>query len=127
MGELQTNLKSSVRFADLLNFRVVAETQNLRQASEQLGISQPSITRLIKRLEKLFDAHLIERKSHGIHLTEIGCLVAQHAHVIKQDLHRLSHEIQSIQTGDKGHLNIGFFASLTTDAIETATNRLRKN
>lgn len=60
-------------------FKVVGDTMNLTKASEILGISQPTLTQNLSRLEKKLNAQLFNRKSHGITLTEQGELLYNNA------------------------------------------------
>ena len=53
-------------------FRAVAKSQSISLAAEQLYISQPALSRCIRRLETEVGAELLTRKSSGVTLTEAG-------------------------------------------------------
>lgn len=57
---------------DIKNFITVSETLNITRASEILGISQPTLSYSVKRLESEFGFDLIIRLKNGIHLTKVG-------------------------------------------------------
>lgn len=59
-------------FKLLSQFKVVGDTKNITKASEILGISQPTLTQNLSKLEKSFGVALFVRKKHGIELTEAG-------------------------------------------------------
>lgn len=54
---------------DLKYFLEVAKTGNITRASERLGVTQPSISLALKRLEQKTGIILLERSSRGTHLT----------------------------------------------------------
>lgn len=53
-------------------FLALAEDLNFSRAAERCGVSQPSLTRAIKRLEEELGAQLIRRERSRSHLTELG-------------------------------------------------------
>lgn len=53
-------------------FLALAEELNFSRAAERCGVSQPSLTRSIKRLEEELGAQLVRRERSRTHLTELG-------------------------------------------------------
>ncbi|MFK8079008.1 MAG: LysR family transcriptional regulator [Granulosicoccus sp.] len=53
-------------------FLALSEDLNFTRAAERCGVSQPSLTRAIKRLEDDLGAQLIRRERSRTHLTELG-------------------------------------------------------
>lgn len=53
-------------------FLALAETLNFTRAAEQCGISQPSLSRAIQKLEDEVGGKLIRRERNRTHLTEMG-------------------------------------------------------
>lgn len=51
---------------------VIAETNSLNKAAEQLYVSQPSLTSAIKELEKELGVTLLYRSGRGVTLTNDG-------------------------------------------------------
>ena len=58
--------------AELEYFLEVSNTLNLSRASERLGISQPSLSLAVKRLEQSVGTELFIRHKHGVTLTQAG-------------------------------------------------------
>ena len=76
-------------------FYIVSRTGNISQAAKELYISQPAISRAIKKLEDNLDTILFKRSSRGVTLTPDGQLLYESGNtrlsfVMKDD------EVQSI-------------------------------
>lgn len=59
-------------FFDISYFIETAKSKNISRASEKLGITQPSLSVAIKRLEKSLGTTLFVRSRTGVHLTKSG-------------------------------------------------------
>jgi DNA-binding transcriptional LysR family regulator len=70
--------------AELLYFLEVANSLNLSRASERLGISQPSLSTAIKRLEKTVGTDIIIRQKRGVALTQAGKQLLAHTKQLLQ-------------------------------------------
>lgn len=92
-------------------FNKVAETGNISAAARELFISQPAISKAIRRLEASLQTSLFTRSSRGVTLTESGRLLYSYT----QDAFRALGEGEAAvrQTGRLGigHIRIG--ASVT--------------
>lgn len=70
--------------AELKYFLEVSGTLNLSRASERLGISQPSLSLAIQRLERCIGTPLLVRHKQGVTLTQGGKQLALHARQLLQ-------------------------------------------
>lgn len=66
-------------FKLLRQFKVVCDIKNITKASEAIGISQPTLTQNLNRLEKSLGVTLLIRNKNGIELTPAGENVYQNA------------------------------------------------
>lgn len=57
---------------DLIYFQEIAKTLNISKTAQALGISQPSLSLAIKRLEENLGAELLIREKKGVKLTRAG-------------------------------------------------------
>lgn len=64
--------------SDLTYFLEVANLLNLSRAAESLGISQPSLTLAIQRLEKSVGTSILIRHKRGVSLTKSGMQLLAH-------------------------------------------------
>lgn len=53
-------------------FRIIAETENISKATQQLFIAQPSLSQTLKRLEDELGVPLFDRKGKKITLNKAG-------------------------------------------------------
>ena len=69
---------------DLTYFIEVASTLNVSKAAERLGISQPTLTIAIQRLERAIDMPLFIRSKQGVTLTQPGKQLLLHTRHLLQ-------------------------------------------
>lgn len=62
----------SMTLDDLKYFKVICETLNITRASEIIGITQPTLSYALKRLESEIGSSLVVRLKNGIALTKTG-------------------------------------------------------
>lgn len=72
-------MKLTVTLAQLQVFDALCDTLHFTRASEQLGISQPTVSKEIRALEKRLGVQLLARSSGGTTLTPAGSSLQPHA------------------------------------------------
>jgi DNA-binding transcriptional LysR family regulator len=88
-------------------FDTVARRLSFTKAADELCITQPAVSRHIKKLERDFRAKLFERKGNGIVLTQTGRLVLKHTSAMRGISLKLEYEISQLNQIKKGTLRIG--------------------
>lgn len=63
-------------------FLAVSETLNFTRAAELCHVSQPALTKAIKRLEEELGGELFRRERNLTHLTDLGRLMKPHLETI---------------------------------------------
>ena len=58
-------------------FLAIAETRNFSRAGEQVGLSQPAVSRAIRELEAHLDVRLFDRSTREVRLSEAGEILRQ--------------------------------------------------
>lgn len=81
--------------------------KNVTRTAEEFFISQPSLTKKVKKIEKEFNITMYERKSRGIIFTKEGQYLAQKAGKIDHTLNRIKEDTETMNEYMKGKLNIG--------------------
>ena len=92
----------------LRQFVVLAETGNYTRASERLNISQPALSKNMKRLEFEFDCEIIERHNTGCFLTPYGKVLYNHAKVIDNEMELLKADLLQALENHEKHLKIAW-------------------
>lgn len=90
----------------LITLVVVAETGNLSEAAQLLGISQPAVSQQIKSLSLAVGERLHERSGHGVSLTAAGQQLAAEASPLLRGFRGVLGYLHSLEKGDAGHLTI---------------------
>ena len=85
----------------------VAEAQNFTLAARAIGISQPSLHRAARDLEKLLDIPLFEKTSQGIGLTRAAKTLAQSAKLVFGEIRQGYEELAALRGIERGTLVVG--------------------
>ncbi|SIN67660.1 DNA-binding transcriptional regulator, LysR family [Parasphingorhabdus marina DSM 22363] len=92
-------------------FVAVAEERNFGLAAQKLNVSQPPITRQIKKLEDEMSVVLFKRTSKGSELTSAGQAFLEDARKILNQVKIGVERGQAAQRGEIGTLEIGYFGT----------------
>lgn len=92
---------------DLYYFNEVCQTLNVSRASERLGISQPSLSQAIKRLENFIGTPLFLRVKTGVKLTKAGCQLFTHTNELLHLWERVKSESLASCHEVQGNITLG--------------------
>jgi DNA-binding transcriptional LysR family regulator len=109
----------------LENFRVVATNGNVTRAAALLGISQPSLSRAIQRLERDLGAALFEHQGRRTELTQYGRAFLPRVTRLLEEFAEGRREIADLLSADHGVISLGFLASLGADYAPHLVKRFR--
>lgn len=93
-------------------FLSVAQHGSIGRASAALGMSQPTLSRIIKRLERHLGVPLFDRFASGVALTAYGEALMPFASRIESEASHAQDEIGRLKSGTAGVLRIGSAPSL---------------
>lgn len=89
-------------------FYTVATLQNISKAAEQLGVSQPAVSRIISNIEKEYHTKLFFRSKTGVSLTRDGNNLFEMIKGPLMELEKVSNNIESNnKTLDKITIHMG--------------------
>ena len=94
--------------------KAIATEKNFTKAADILYISQPSLSKQIKNLEKTLDTLLINRERNKISLTESGKVFLQYAERILALCEESCRALTDLKNGDRGHLTVGASQTIGT-------------
>lgn len=98
--------------AELHYFVEVANTLNISRAAERLGISQPSLSLAVRRLEDALGVELLVRNKSGVNLTRAGQKFVLQARQLLHEWERLSSEAVRAESTLTGRYTIGCHSSV---------------
>lgn len=93
-------------------FYTVANTGNISKAASELFISQPAISKSIRKLEQSLDVTLFSRNSRGVQLTEEGEVLYGYVQSAFYSLQMGESQLKKINDLGIGHLHIGVSTTL---------------
>lgn len=99
----------SITFKDLENFLVTANSKTLSEASEKLGMAQPSLSLAIQKLEKELGHPLFIRSREGVKLTPQGKNLLPEAQEASMVLARIKGNQTKIKYRIGCHPSVGIF------------------
>jgi DNA-binding transcriptional LysR family regulator len=94
--------------------KAIATEKNFTRAADVLYISQPSLSKQIKTLEKNLGITLINRKSNKISLTENGKVFLQYSERILALCEESCRALIDLKNGDRGNLTVGSSQTIGT-------------
>ena len=92
---------------DIEYFAVVGEHGHLGRAAESLGLSQPALSKSLRRLEQAIGAKLVKRTSKGVEITAAGTALRSHVRRLRLALSDVAREVADIGRGRAGQLRVG--------------------
>ena len=91
----------------LRDFLAVTRTGSLSAAADELGDTQPALTKSVRRLEQHYGVALFERRARGMALTPFGETLLNHAKLIDAHCRFADAEMQAFAQGGGGRIRIG--------------------
>ena len=99
----------------------------MRAAAQELGVTQPALTKAIRRLEDSFGAPLFDRRARGVAPTVYGTALLRHAKDVKAALQAAQEEVDALRSGGAGLVKIGAGPSWQDAVLPDAIAELRAN
>ena len=85
----------------------IAEHSSILHAAEEICISQPAATKLLKDLETDFNVQLFDRTNRGVVPTEFGEALVKHGKLILAQLSHAAQELDNLNEGRGGRVIVG--------------------
>jgi len=111
---------------DIEYFAVVASHGNVGRAAEELGLSQPALSKSLRRLERAVGAKLVKRTPKGIDLTAVGAALFLRARGLRLSLDDIAREAADLVQGGAGRLRLGTSPGLSVNLLPAACAAMLK-
>lgn len=99
---------------ELIHLRTVVEHGSINSAASRIGISQPALTRSIKRLEQSLGVKLLNRTARGVSTTIYGEALVDYARSVDAELQRAAWAVETLKGGMEGQLRVGGLTGVMT-------------
>lgn len=107
----------AVQIGQLRCFLAVAEHRHFTHAARELGVAQPSVSALVRRLEADVGTELFHRRTGRVTLTAAGEALLPYARRILADVDAAQTQLQEVGGLARGRLAIGATPSLTASLV----------
>lgn len=98
-------------------FLAVEKHLNFSLAAEELGISQPTLSKHIKALEREIGAPLFTRSARGVSPTMAGIKFSEHARVLTEDFDKMVLSMKAFSPGQKRNISLASVPVMKTYQI----------
>lgn len=88
-------------------FLLLSRTLNFTRTAEQLHLTQPTVSKMVQKLEHRLGQPLVKRQPQGIRLTEAGEHLAQTAARMLEQWQQLEHQFTALSSLEQGVLKLG--------------------
>lgn len=112
---------------DLRDFQyliAIADAGSLVRAAERLGVTQPTLSKAVTRLERLFRVKLIERLARGVCLTPYGQTVVARLGGIDAGIRDMFAELRDLRQGKTGLVTFGVGTGIPPALVAAAIKPL---
>jgi LysR family hydrogen peroxide-inducible transcriptional activator len=106
-------------------FLSLSRTLNFTRAAEACSVSQPALTRAIRKMEDELGGLLFSRERNNTHLTELGCLIAPHLAEIAAQAGEVKRTAASFLKLEKANLALGVMCTIAPTQFVTFLSRFR--
>ena len=113
-----------MELAQLRHLIAIGEHASIGQAARSLNMTQPGLTKSIRRLEQTLAATLVVRRSRGVELTPQGRALVAHAKLIQLQVADARRELAAGSGADVARLAIGAGPSWLSRHLPTAVGRV---
>ncbi len=98
-------------------FRVVARMEHVTQAAEELGITQPALSRAVSRLERDIGVPLFDHRGRSVRLNRYGTAYLRHVDRALAALEEGRRELTDLSDRESGVIAFGFAHALGTRVV----------
>lgn len=118
--------KNNIDFNSYKTFYIVAKCKSFSKASEELNISQPTVSMAIKKMEDTLDIILFKRDKKGIELTESGKQLLFYVESIVNTLNTAEKRLKEDKTLANGEIKIGVPTHIGIFLVSEIIERFKK-
>lgn len=107
-------------------FLAVLHNGSVTRAAEALNLSQPSVSKSLRRLQSVVGFALFEPRGRSIHPTSEAQLLREAALRVERELEAVRHRVIQIRQGRRGGFRIGAIPAIATTLLPRAIVEFRR-
>lgn len=115
----------NIKYRQLKAFLLAVETRSFTRAADELGVTQPSFTALIRDLEKVLDIRLFDRTTRSLVLTRAGGEFRDRIQRPIADLEEAYRSMADLAAVRRGAIVIGVLPSTALTLVPPTLGKLR--
>ena len=131
MNRADRHVKIVERISTRLKFRqlrllvAIAKNSSILHAAEEIRISQPAATKLLKELESDFNVRLFDRTNRGVVPTQFGEALVKHGKLVLAQISAAVQELDDLSEGLAGRVVVGTLLAASSQILPFAIRSLR--
>src|SRR5215813_14752517 len=106
-----------LRLQDLHVFFAVAKLGSMAKAAQQLGVTQPAVSKVIADLEHVLDVRLLDRGRRGVEPTMYGRALLKRGNAAFDELKQGVLDIEFLADPTQGELRVGCMDAISASIL----------
>lgn len=107
-------------------FKAIAAARHITRAAEELGVTQPALSAMLRKLEAEVGAELLHRTGRGVELTDAGRAFLSHAEDSLRAAEAGVKAVRQLIGLESGSIRIGGGATATTYLLPPVVSAVRR-
>lgn len=103
------------------------KTRHFVRAAEMCGVTQPTLSAMIQKLEEELDCKIFDRSSHPITPTQVGDTIIRKAKTVMQHVNHLRESINSIKGDISGALSLAIIPTVAPYLLPGIIGEFKNN
>jgi LysR family transcriptional regulator, hydrogen peroxide-inducible genes activator len=103
------------------------KTRHFVKAAEMCGVTQPTLSAMIQKLEDELDCKIFDRSAHPIELTEIGQIILRQAHVVLFNANQLRENVAAAKGQISGPMTLAMIPTVAPYLLPGFISTFRKD
>ncbi len=116
-----------VELTTLRYFKAIAQHLHMTRAARQLGVTQPALSAMVRKLEAELGAPLLDRTGKGVALTDAGKVFLQHAEAALREADAATRSVRELLGLERGTIRVGGGATAITYLLPPVIHSVRES
>lgn len=115
-----------MELSTLRYFREIAQHSHITRAARALGVTQPALSAMVRKLEDELGTPLLHRTGKGVALTEAGQLFLTHVENALREADQATRSVRQLMGLERGTIRVGSGATVVTYILPPVVLEVRK-